>query len=487
MTYNVKTAAELIESETSIHFTTGEENGQADKLNPPTTIPTVVHGDLATASTSHCDQSLVQEKSGESSSLQDGPESEFSKGNDEKGTSERNECKYELQHDKYLEIRDMTAGVLYCGHISEEDHRQQPSILLQTPVAEAIYSLESVIEHVARELGADLISVDREDLADVALEFSRQGEEKQTGAPSLDDLTQVYFSFSKKKDKDADLERNRKAVSAILDAPRLKTKTRQSSNKSSGQESSASSPPVLLHIRNARKIGSLKNGTKILKTFRARVQDCREKNESVILFATIFSDKPASDYAGWEMEKFRRKLSVDQASIIEITPPGNEVILARNHAHYTQEVNLRRLKRILRQKLRSNFCSDLLAPRPSWDPSKLKPVSAILGESEWSEFTLKRAARQIIGRAWGKSELELDDICEVIVRVDQNAETISRWKKAKEAKPSPAEEKPSDFKEKLEELERRCDSYESELLSCVVNPGNSDSHKTIEKTSLTRL
>jgi sugar-specific transcriptional regulator TrmB len=49
------------------------------------------------------------------------------------------------------------------------------------------------------------------------------------------------------------------------------------------------------------------------------------------------------------------------------------------------------------------------------------------------------------------------------------------------------EDKLSNFAEKLKKIERSCNKYEKELLTCIVDPGKNNSDKTIRETSLTIL
>ncbi len=258
LTQNVKTAGELLQSETKISLTTG---------------------------VSH--------------------KSELFKGEDESCGIEENDRKYELQNHIYQELLDITKGALLSCNISEQYHSQQPTILLQVPLSTEIDFIDSVLEQLARDVGANLISVDLEDLADVAIEFSRQDFESEFKYSRQDFETEnlssygsaeSYLSVAYESDTDVsdsdwdDWERNREAVEAILDAPKLKTENHQSASKS-GRNSSKNCPPAFVHIRDAMRIMTLGKGKNILKTFRTTIQDRRGLGESMILFVTVFLEQ----------------------------------------------------------------------------------------------------------------------------------------------------------------------------------------------------
>ncbi len=198
-----------------------------------------------------------------------------------------------------------------------------------------------------------------------------------------------------------------------------------------------------------------------------------------------------------EGKKFRRKILVDSAAIVDIAQPNHEGHSRKDELHRTQEINVRRLKRALRGKVCVGFCSDLLDPHASWDGSMLKLISEALEKSQWPEIIVERMARRIIGRIWDKSTLELDDICEVIRQMDQTIEdkpsnSAEKLKKIERScgegikrMDQTFEDKTSKLEEKLKKIEKNCSKYEKDLFTCVVDPGKNDSKKTVRATSLT--
>lgn len=311
LTQNVKTVGELLQSETKIGLTTK-----------------VLH------------------------------KSELSKGEVESCAIEENDRKYELQHHKYQDLLDTTKGALLSCNISEQYHSQQPTILLQAHVSTEIDFIDSVLEQLARDVGANLISVDLEDLADVAFEFSRQDFESgfeyprqdfesgfvyprqdfETENLSLYGSAESYLSVACESDTDVsdsdwdDSDRNRDAVEAILDAPKLKAENHQSASKS-GRNWSKNCPPAFVYIRDAMRIMALGKGKNILKTFRTIIQDRRSLGESMILFVTVFLDKQYEKKEKMSMSKNQSKkfiISLTLKFSISATSSRRDSFRARN-------------------------------------------------------------------------------------------------------------------------------------------------------------
>lgn len=63
----------------------------------------------------------------------------------------------------------------------------RPSLLLASTLAGDARYVESLIEHLARDLGADLISFDMEDLEDLALAFYDQDSNKEARKKNLEE------------------------------------------------------------------------------------------------------------------------------------------------------------------------------------------------------------------------------------------------------------------------------------------------------------
>jgi hypothetical protein len=407
---------------------------------------------------------------------------ETSKLKDEDQAGKKNTNQYKFQHDVYVELRDMAKSAIFSENISPTYHSQQPGILLDLPLYSEVDFLESILEQLAREVGANLISADLEDLADVAAEFFGQVNEAQnsngdkglhTNAQSSYGLVEAYFGICCEDytgcEHGADCDhgarcehrnQNEEAVSAIIDAPKGKSKSNQSFSRLSSPKRPESLPPTFFHIRDAKRIMALGKGTTILKGFQDGIRNRRQMNESVVLFASVFSDNLVSEEQDDITMKLRQTIHVDAEDVIHIAPTVREPLFRTGEAYRTREINVRRLKRALSSKFRHGFSADLLAPRTRWDQPKIETISTVLENSSWPEHTVERIARQIIGRTLGKPALELDDVCAAIQRDHHNLER-----------------KPQHPANKIRRLNKSFNEFEEDLFSCVLHPGNSSSGK----------
>lgn len=419
LTHNVKTAEELLESEAKINVTT--------------------------------------------TATQD---SELLKQSDRFGIDKQRFQDYELPHQEYLELQDITHGALFSDILSPQYHSsQQPSILLQVPRYMNIDFLGCILEQLARGTGADLVSIDSDDLVDLAIEFSHQEGKLYTEGETSDDSIRNLFSLllEKPEVRDSDDWRgdwSKRATSTIIDAPECKSKSGGLSRDPSLAYTVNGSRPLFVHIRDAERFMTFEQGNKALDRFRERVQDYRRMNKPAILFISMFSNKVTSDDQNSTVMKLYRKIAVGPDAIVSIAYGLSFIV---DETHHTQQRNIRKLKRSLRSKLRDGFRYDLLAPHTAWHAVKFERISASLRDSSWSENVVERIVRRIIGRIRGKPALELDDITKVIETPDHFNVVESQ----------------SDWMDLTKKIKESCNDLEEEVLtSCVVHPGEADINTT---------
>lgn len=392
----------------------------------------------------------------------------------------------------YSEIRDITASALLYDRVSEQSYREQPSILLRIPQSDESQTdlLESLVAHIAAEVGGTLISVDLDDLHALSIDFVLQDSEDEIEIPSFPTSFEYFFGIGcKKHASQNDFQPNQRAMSAILDSsPKLKLTSRESLNRPSSEHKSLESPVFLLLHDVKRILVDIGRGGKIIKTLRTAVQERRNRGNPIIFFTTLFYDHSKPGMLDYREERVRKKILVDSTSVIDLPPlvPQGHVSTAR-----ARDSNLSKLKRILRRKLRPGFQSDILAPGGvEWDLAKLEPVSSVLEKSAWSDSTCERVARQIVGRTWDKSTLDLEDICEVIARLEPtggfeimeqstdksdtglSANTPEETSAEASSVDEAAAEKQMNTKEKLEKIKGHLTYTEENLLPCVIDPGN---------------
>ncbi|PYI07660.1 hypothetical protein BO78DRAFT_428786 [Aspergillus sclerotiicarbonarius CBS 121057] len=205
---------------------------------------------------------------------------------------------YEVQEDEYAELRDIIAATVLSDRAFPDrklDHTQ-PTLKIKT---ESFMYITALLEHLARDIGATLISADAEDLYDLACDFNEQ--ERQTVAEAKgnleaprrpeasqpkywDENSMVEFYFGARCNKDTasnPSKRAHNAIQAILDAPRTK-------RAYTGSAETCDS--VILHLRDTHGIAAKEHENKILKRFRSGVQNCRQNNQAIVMVASYWNE-----------------------------------------------------------------------------------------------------------------------------------------------------------------------------------------------------
>ena len=128
------------------------------------------------------------------------------------------------------------------------------------------------------------------------------------------------------------------------------------------------------------------------------------------------------EYRG--QSKPSEEISADATSTITIPRrPGRE---GKEHIPdkniYVGEVNIRRLKRVLRYHIPHLFSPQVLQvlevhqPFSAWAGQGFGGKQESMTTSQWAEADLWRAIRQITGHAFGKSTIDLGDVYAVLLR-----------------------------------------------------------------------
>ncbi|TEY33873.1 hypothetical protein BOTCAL_0660g00010 [Botryotinia calthae] len=376
------------------------------------------------------------------------------KQGDKIGIDKKHYQEYKLPYPEYLELQDITHGTLFSGSILPQYHSSQsPSILLQVPRDMDTDFLGHILEQLAKSTGANLVSIDSDDLVDLAVEFSHQDNKLDGQGLTSDHSFSTYFALRCKRHTNEDSRNlNERAISTLMNAPAFKAKSNRISRCTSLIPSFDSPQPLFIHIRDAERIMTLEKGSKALKRFRERVQDYRNMNKSAVLFVSMFSSEATLDNQSSATMKLHRKLNVGPDSIVNIAHGSSFIV---DEPYRTQQSNIKKLKRSLRCKLQDGFSNGLLAPFTVWHDIGFESASTSLRDSGWSEGIFERVARRIVGRVRGKPALELSDIYKVIGALDH----------FNEAKPQ------SDWTDLITKVKENCNEFEKELLSCVVHPG----------------
>lgn len=365
------------------------------------------------------------------------------------------------------------------------------------------------------DLKADLISLDIEDLADLGWEFDRQefedfevdvDEPNILGArlrcaatkepehvvnrKSLYGFAEHYFGC-KTPNRSSDA-----ALAAIFDAPGEKHLILDDNHISvdPSKAGSQNESPILLHIHLRTNVSE----GRFLAKLREAVRTMRKSGQLIVLIATMYlnrKDRPSvvddldplahfrSPWASYRagesavpsIRKVFEEIGVSEASTVEITsptPPGK----LSHQRKLRGKANYRRLKRMLRSRI-PQFSSGLLEPHSDWPTSLFGKIKQI-GQKVWSEEEIQRAVTQIVGRIWGKSTLELEDIRVVLSRLGLfcTGSLFGIPKEKDSEKPgegvkNAAVKEVLTWKQKMENISKSCNEHEKEFIQSIVNPG----------------
>lgn len=445
---------------------------------------------------------------------------------------------YYVFRDLFAELRDTTASALVRSGARGRLPSSTQGVVLRSSVRGGRDFLDEVVLRVARDLEVTLVSIGMEDIEDLGWEFDQQeletdpecdlcqseeeGEEPDRESfmgPALH-----YFAVDGKKNASEEAwDRHKRAFSAILDAPKLKTTTTTTTATSAKAQAQTAAEvetgvrpvattterkPFLLYFRDVKRMLDVDTSCKFLDRLQECVEQRRRAGESIALVVGLShagtSDEDTSSAAAcrwtpchcccWicedcndhgcktrtcEPERIKDRLLAERTPIITMTPSKiTEKMLERYEGKregvFPGDVNLRRLQRTLRLQVPQHFASEALQPQANWTQDF---GAASLEDSLWSELEVDRAAAQVIGKAWKKPRLDLDDVGAVLRRMSllkgDGPGTLRE-----EAVPSGDNDKDNDarrksaaWRDKMRSVRAQCNPYEANLLSCVVNPG----------------
>ncbi|KAF5664290.1 ATPase family AAA domain-containing protein [Fusarium heterosporum] len=358
----------------------------------------------------------------------------------------RDECQYLIQQSIMQEIVDMTNMSLYQDSQSQAGFSKSPAILLRSPVLGCMHYMQSLVEYLAMEVGADLITFNYEDIADLSLDFNLQDRTNDQSDVSLEGLPTHYFDLDSGSRDKAQETRVRGSISAVINSAKRK-KSMTSAGKRD-KEGKSLQRATIIHIPKGYGMMDDSGGSDVLKSFREQVQERRQSKSPIILVITGFLD-----------------------------------------------ANIRYLNRALRQRLPQYSEHENLAPRSSWARDIVEHIPKRMSSSVVPQSVLERAAQQIAWKSVENLTSSLE-MCQVLGRLFENQGKAKRWKdldkRARNENLNSNSDSDSDsdtdddkknskaqaddeesFEKRAKEVRRKYkdDSEINDLLSCVIHPG----------------
>ena len=285
-------------------------------------------------------------------------------------------------------------------------------------------------------------------------EQEQSSDESESEAPDLDKqyaLANVYFGVPRENGCDGSAKsqiRNKRAISAILDAAILKNLTNTSDLPLVKMINNRT--PLFIFVRDASEIYDLPIGDRLLAGIRNSVQERRSRKEPVVLFfwTTITASRLSRGY------RLKEELHVKEPSIIAFEREEG-IDLDKETNQLNKRINIGRLKRDLRTRVPNLTSSGLFKPYMDWDCDKIESVSSFLERSLLSQAQIRRATLQTVGLTRGQTAVQLEDISSVLARLDPHTP----------AKISAVESEDEDLSGMAS------DKHEKLILKSVIKPG----------------
>ncbi|QIX01434.1 hypothetical protein AMS68_006951 [Peltaster fructicola] len=235
-------------------------------------------------------------------------------------------------------------------------------------------------------------------------------------------------------------------------------------------KSLATQPPVIVQLRYINRLLKDDAAERIFFGLRTYIKSYRKVGQKAILLLTAVSNEDPfkTDSADdedtinpWQstddkLSNFMNDLEIDGSALFELKTVQKIDTLQPGPADSPMGYKIQRLKRHLRHGYPKAELS-WLEPSANWSDMDTEVLTA-LSREEWTDNEIRQAARQIVGCALAKGNLEFSDVLGGVEQIERS----------KEIKKKTEEEKK--FDEKLDKVRRTCNEYESRLLSCVVKP-----------------
>ncbi|KAK3688869.1 ATPase family AAA domain-containing protein 1-A [Podospora appendiculata] len=424
LTRNVKILSQLdtLPLPSKIVFTNQDDTQSRDANDAPksTEIDTPVPDDISDKPSDSDNDESTNAASGESTPITTDTTAE-------KKTLE-NIDQYEISQDIFSELRDVTAAVFVPDRKGELS-QSNPSVLIRLPVDSQTF-VEGVLVHLAKDLQANLLSFGLEDLEELGWDFDRQDREKPEAAGEtpreLDEpdryihggMAKHYFgSRSRRKATDESWERSVKAIKAVLDSVNVASETAAAGSRS---------PPLILHLRDCASMMNLRYGRRLLTRFRDAVQRRRAAGQPTVLVVSVFKrDCGCCNSVDWhDQSSIEHKMAATREFIVTIEPTVPEGIT--NAAQPQRSVsadNLRQMRRLLQWRAPHLFLPGVLdglvyENGAGEGASEFGRRYEAVDEYEWTTAEMKLAFTQIMGRSYGRTHVDLEDVGTVLVRLE---------------------------------------------------------------------
>lgn len=381
--------------------------------------------------------------------------------------------------DTYEDARDAVVSRL---SVDKKSTSLKTAVLFYSQHDQATTFYDGLVSRMAKELRADKLTLDLDTLEDLSWCFAQQDRSRDTG--KLEEGTQldtetIYGPFehffgvrSKKRWPVGQIPKQHdRAYTALSQAVSEKT---QIACAQKGAQDVHVLPPLLIHARSSgyplSKLPNMRLWAR-LRDFAVRLRRAGTRCAIVVTVDASHDKIPSC----CEDEKCRsryclegarrRKLRLDSSTLMRLDPI--EVIgdsLAPADMKTCKAVrNLRRALAMIRAQHRPDPCPDTSAEL-LWQAIKADDCAAdYLGSTLLTDAQLAKVMVGIRGQIFAAPPITEQTVRDVIVRSARRAKALSQ--DSKENTPFDA------WKARMDKIRKETTSFENELLSSVINPG----------------
>jgi hypothetical protein len=308
-------------------------------------------------------------------------------------------CRYKIHVDLFHSLKTMfDASLRNRSHPHSDDEFSDTRLLIRCPVDHGTYFLDAAVELLAKDIHADLIRIDTQDLLDLAqyvddadnglqdlclaLNYSCHSDE----GPSREDHS---YQVENQKQSDA-LEKDLSTILySIINSAVAKASCMQLDGIAMSTETASKPAALILHVRDFKEMMSHGFGRSIVAGFGRLIREKRQRGEPAVLIGSFCSSSILTDL---QSDQALQKATTSRGPerVVDLTPPGSgrqRAILANDHPRWNLETNVRRLQYALRHiGAQIPEEGDLLHPLTSWDTVELaESLRTDLETSMWSQ------------------------------------------------------------------------------------------------------
>lgn len=448
-----------------------------------------------------CKDSRGDDEDNEDGMRESSVRTEESTSEPEPGVSAQEPARNTIHYKTFVELRDTILAKFVLDQDGKIGRPEDLGVVFcvkrgDKNVMDAAWISQAGVQ-LAKAMGVSLVTLDFEDLEELACAFYHQDREKPEcketdgketdGAvtaipnptdtridnsgidearkdddsvenawkPDMDSFTTFldrYFATRSKRKATAPSTRlNQRAMSTVLDAF-------GSSSPSNGDEASTGPSPgaVMFHIVDCSYLkNELDRWTKrrILARFAEALQARREQGQAMAMLVSTEDYWLEPGYPGYA------KMKATKGSAVVSTIDKIHDLELRE-AMRRRVINVRRLCRCLREQAAHLFPRVLIDVWADWSSAEQAGDSKAFGERLWSSSEVSRVKTQLLGRAWKKRTLGYSDIAAVLRRVGV-------------LMPSPAGTLEKESKKNANDLldSLNLNKHEESLSECVVSRG----------------